>query len=60
MEIRNEHFITDYYQDMWDKADELAKKEVTDKGLIVARRDKHLEVMVDMFISMIELLMKRK
>lgn len=51
-------WITEVYQEFWDKADNLADKETGgERGLAVTntlrkeRRDKHLDAMVNMFMA---------
>jgi hypothetical protein len=49
-------WITDVYQEFWDKASELATKEYKNDSKLdlsghVERRDKHLDAMVSMFMA---------
>jgi hypothetical protein len=57
----SESWVTGVYQEFWDKAEELAEKEIPDNTVTFAkaknvmskmqRRDKHLESMKEMFIA---------
>jgi hypothetical protein len=51
--VEKQSWITDVYQEFWDKAEELSKQEIPNANITsrAERRDKHLDAMVAMFLA---------
>ena len=49
--MESQSWITDVYDEFWNKANELVNKESVSGETKLQRRDKHIEAMVSMFVS---------